>query len=310
MDAKQKRHQEYRSWKKGYYHLCTDGWKEGQIFQNPEQSRIGVAAIALATLKYDVVIYAYELMPNHIHIVLSATGSVCVDVFAFLKQRINYMLGQDGCRQLSRKYDFKLIPIDTPEALRRNILYLARNPYEKGFCLPGAHLWGSSYLVYNQFVNIIRGTPVEQMSIREVRRLTGSRETFPPQWEIHPALGILPVSFVNIEKVLSLFRSPKEYMTRLVKDYESYVSISNALEEEISFSQEEVQDVMSQTARSMFPDKSFGKLTEQDKCRLAVELHNRYHLPVKDLSTRLRIPEHIIMQSINSKDVGRNRVLA
>ena len=307
MDTKQKRHQEYRSWKKGYYHLCTDGWKEGQIFHNPEQCRGGVAAIALATLKFDVTMYAYELMPNHIHIVLSATGDVCVEVFAYLKQKLNQQLHNEGCLQLPTDYDFKLIPIDSPEALRRNILYLARNPYEKGYCLPGAHLWGSSYLVFNQFVNIIRGTPVEQLSVREVRRLTGSRETFPPQWEIHPALGILPINFVNTEKVLSLFRTPKEYMTRLVKDYESYVSISNALEEEMSFSQEEVLDIVFQTARSMFPDKSYGKLTEQDKCRLAVELVNKYRISTHDLSHRLRIPERIILQSIESKDIGKHR---
>ena len=307
MDTKQKRHQEYRSWKNGYYHLCTDGWKEGQIFQNPEQYRVGVAALALATLKFEMKIYAYELMPNHMHIVLSATGSVCVKIFGFLKQRLNLMLHHDGCLQLPSDYDFKLIPIDTPEALRRNILYLARNPYEKGFCLPGAHLWGSSYLVFNQFVDFIRGIPVEQMSVREVRHLTGSRETFPPQWEIHHVLGILPVNFVNIEKVLSLFRSPKEYMTRLVKDYESYVSISNALEEELSFSQEELQDIVFSTARNMFPDKSYAKLTEQDKCLLAGELGNKYHIPTNELIRRLRIPERIILQSIKSKDIGKHR---
>ena len=96
-------------------------------------------------------------------------------------------------------------------------------------------------------------------------------------------------------------------MTRLVKDYESYVSISNALEEELSFSQEELQDIVFSTARNMFPDKSYAKLTEQDKCLLAVELVNKYHIPTNELIRRLRIPERIILQSIKSKDIGKHR---
>ena len=307
MDAKQKRHQLYRSWKKGCYHLCTDGWKEGRIFNDREEFRDGMAMMGLASLKYDLSIYAFELMPNHLHILLSASGSTCVDLFGFIKWKLNMELHYDGYPPLPESYDFKLIPIDSAEALRKNVLYLARNPYEKGYCLPGGHLWGSSYLLFNQFSEAVRGIPSGQMPSREINRLTGSLETFPSEWEIHPELGVLPRNFVHTEKIRELFSSPKDYLSRLVKDYESFVSLSDSLGEEISFSSEEVRDIVSRMLRILFPEKSPANLSSQEKCRAAVELSDRYRLSARDLSLCLRIPEHMILQTLRSKDYGKGR---
>ena len=101
--------------------------------------------------------------------------------------------------------------------------------------------------------------------------------------------------------------SPKDYLSRLVKDYESFVSLSDSLGEEISFSSEEVRDIVSRMLRILFPEKSPANLSSQEKCRAAVELSDRYRLSARDLSLCLRIPEHMILQILRSKDYGKGR---
>ena len=98
MDKRQKKRQEYRKLPLGYYHLCTDGWGKGKLFHNRKQFALGMTAIALVSLRYNVKIYVFALMPNHIHILLSATGNDCVEVFDFLLRRINKQL-----KEISRK---------------------------------------------------------------------------------------------------------------------------------------------------------------------------------------------------------------
>ena len=65
---------EYRSLPKGYYHLCTDGWKDGKLFHTDEQYANGMNTMALIKVKYQVRIYAFELMKNHMHSILAGTG--------------------------------------------------------------------------------------------------------------------------------------------------------------------------------------------------------------------------------------------
>lgn len=72
---------EYKDLPKGYYHLSTDGKWKGIIFHTPELYAYGMILMGLVTLHYAVDIYAFTLMENHIHIVLSGTGSIAGKFF-------------------------------------------------------------------------------------------------------------------------------------------------------------------------------------------------------------------------------------
>ena len=66
MKTYRKPRNEYRSMGNGYYHFCTDGWKEGNIFNTVAQYAYGMVLIGLISIKYAIVIYDFTLMPNHI----------------------------------------------------------------------------------------------------------------------------------------------------------------------------------------------------------------------------------------------------
>lgn len=304
MNAKQKQILEYRSLPKGYYHFCTDGKFGGRLFHNNQEYAYGMCTIALLTLKYDVQIISFELMPNHIHIIIYGSGAECLDCFYYIVERVNNKLKADGMPTLPDNYWFKLIPVKDKLSLRKLVIYLARNKYETGSCTPQGHLWGTGYLVYNQFTKYIRGKKVKDMSVRAVRKITGSHITLPPEWEIHPELGILPSSFVRTDIVYELFPSVKDYVTSLVKDYESSASIAESVGEEIEWGKPEIRDIVSQVMLVEYPGKTISFLSKEQKGRLAVQLVSKYHIKTEALADVLGLPDYVIKQFLNSKDYG------
>ena len=89
MNTWDKRRAEYKEFKKYYYHLSSDGWKEGLLFHTKEQYAYGMTVMGLVTLKYGIVIYDFSLMPNHFHIILKGNGNQCLDAFDYLRMKIS-----------------------------------------------------------------------------------------------------------------------------------------------------------------------------------------------------------------------------
>ena len=309
MTGLQKRCKEYRGWKKGYYQLATDGWQEGKLFNRAEQFVYGVITFGLMQLKFGIRIYAYTLMPNHIHLVLSGTGNACVDAFEYFRRRISLKLEKDGDPPLPDDYGFKLIPIENEPQMRNQILYVLRNAYEKGWCTPLSYPWSSGWLLFSPLAAFIKGERADTMSIRSLKRLTGSHETIPGHWEFHPYLGLLPNSFVDTRLVMKLFPSVKHFQTQLVKDYEVYAKIAKELEEDISYSKEECIDIVNQLIQTHFQGKDLPQLTSDEKSVLAAAMNNTYSIPVSLIAETLSLHEKIVYQILRSKDYGHHPLL-
>lgn len=266
-----------------------------------------MASIALSVLKFRIIVYAFELMPNHLHVILEGTGRQCMKVFSFIKRRLSERLLEQGYSALPLEYGFKLRSIPDDDALRSQILYTVRNPYEKDYCVPGGHKWGSGYLYFNELANLITGEKVSEMHRVDIKRAIGSNETLPADWEIHPELGILPRNFVRVDLVEKLFSSAKEYLTRLVKEYETVVKIARSLGEEVDFSEAEVRDIVNTELRNSYPGRLFKNISQEEKCRVAVRLNEMLGLSVQQLSRALYLSDLTISQALRSKDYGIKR---
>lgn len=300
----QKERNVYRELPDGYYHLCLDRLEGRWLFHTSEDYRLGMASIALAYLKFGILVYAFELMPNHLHLIIRGTGEQCIRTFSFIKRRLSEQLLRRGYPALPEEYGFKIIPIPDLDALKSQILYTLRNPYEKDFCIPGGHLWGSDYLYFNELADFIRGNQVLAMHKADVRRMAGSNEKLPDNWEIHPVLGILPRNYIQADKVEKLFSSAKEYLTRLVKEYETMVKIARSLEEVVEFSEAEIRDLVNTELRNSYPGRPFKSISQDEKCKVAVRLNEMLGLTAYQLSQALFMSELTISQALRSKDYG------
>ena len=294
----------YRALPKGYYHFCTDGWKDGLLFNNEYQYVSAMTSLAIMTIKFNIVIYGFALMPNHVHVLLSGTGEACLKAFYLLIHRCARRLRLDGYPLLPDTYWFKLVPVENQESFRSHSLYIARNPYEKGLSNPGGYLWGSDYLFYNDWAGVIRGTRVNELTCRNLWEQLDCRDKLPTDWEIHPRLGILARNFVKTDMAYKLFPTSKSYMTRLVKDYETYVHVSDQLGEELTLSDTEIRDILYAQSAKLFPGKTHKQMTPDEKIRLAVTIVNHFHVPVQKVSSFLYISEYTINQALHSKAYG------
>lgn len=301
-----KKREEYRKMGNGYYHLSTDGWKEGNIFNSVAQFAYGMILIGLISIRYSLVIYDFTLMPNHIHIVLSGRGTDAVDAFLYLRKKLNARLVADRCKPLPEDYGFNLKPIMNEEQMMDNIMYLDRNHYEKQFAALGGYPWGSGYLNYSILGLMIDGKRADEFSERELVRMTGSRDTtIPGHWKFHPTLGLLPSSFVDTRLVKRLFKGPKDYNTRIVKDYEAFVSIAQSIEEEIVFDEQEIRDIISIVLKRDFNGKRLSLLDNDSRGKLAVTLSTQYDIPAEAIAHELKMTVHIVNQFLRSKDYGK-----
>lgn len=299
-----KRCSAYRTWGKGYFQLASDGWQEGLLFNRKEHYAYALATLGLMSLLFSLKIYAYALMPNHIHLVLSGTGDDCVDAFYFFRKRTSARLVKDGDPPLPRGYGFKLVPIHNEQEMRNHLLYVLRNPYEKMWCSPLGYLWSSGWLLYSQVGALIKGQKAENLSGRRIQSLLGSKTGIPGNWEFHPEIGLLPRSFVNTKLFYKLFPDVKQLGTSLIKDYEVFSQIARDLDETLSVSEEECRDIVSQLLAKHFGNRALPQLTREEKCLLAAEMHRQYQIPVPGISRALSMGEKTVYQILRSKEYG------
>jgi len=296
-----------RSLKKCYYHLSTDGWREGFLFHNNDQYAFGMIVIGLLTLKYDIKVYDFALMPNHVHILLSGTGESCLSVFDYLRKKLSARLKKEGYPPLPKDYWFKLVAVEDVEQMKNNFIYIDRNAYEQQQCVPSGYPWGAGYLHFSLLTNLIVGTAASAFSKRKLERMTGSRLPVPVHWQFHPQYGLLPSSFIDNSLFFRLFPSPKDYDTRLVKDYEAFVKVSRSLDESLDFTSMEVSDIIEHLLQKHFPGRRLSQLLNEEKGRLVTMLSKEYDLSADVISRALELPEYIVGQFLRAKDYGKQR---
>jgi len=307
MPRRRKERQTIRNLKKGYYHLSTDGWKDGFLFHTTEQYAYGMTVIGLLSLQADIIIYSFSLMSNHVHILLSGNGNACLKAFDYLRIKLSARLRKDGYSPIPDDYWFKLTLVEDQEQMKNNFIYVDRNAYEQQICVPTGYPWSSSYLHHSQWGTLIKGRRADSYSKRELEALTGSRTPIPPHWEFHPTLGLLPSSFIDNKLFFRLFNNPKDYESRLVKDYEAFVKVGKTLGETPVFSEGEINEIVEQLVLNLFPGRRIRQLSNDEKGRLAIVLMKNYGMTAGDVALAINVSEHIVNQWLRAKDYGKIR---
>lgn len=294
--------EEIRAKGNGYYHFCTDGLKTGNLFYNAAQLSFGMILIGLLVLKYNLKVYAFVLMPNHIHVILSGTGENCLKAFDYFKYKVSLRLKKDGFPPLPDDYGFILREIPDKDSMKSELAYVLRNPLEKDYSTIAGYVWGTGWLYHSGISEYISGKRVDEMSEREVTRLTGTELALPGHWRLHPVLGLLPGSFVDMSLAKRLFPAAKDFEVAMVKDFESFVRTARALNEDIEFSSSEIKSIVNLTLQNNFKGSSLNDLTQDAKCKLAVILGSKYGLSSYEISQGIYLKESIVRQVLSAKE--------
>lgn len=287
----------------GDYHFCTDGLKGGLIFNCVAEYAFGMILMGLICLKYHISIYAFTLMPNHIHIVLHGTGANCLLAFDYLKRKLSARLVRDGYTPLPQDYWFNLTRIESRQQLIYEIIYVLRNPLEMGLNVVGGYLWSSEWVYFSDFSKVLEGKPVASFSKRQLEKMLGGEETLPPHWLIHPVLGLLPSCFVDIDAFKLLFPTPKDLQIAIVKDYEVFFQIARRLGELKEYSKSEREGIVSQLLQKHFGGRNLNSLSESEKGKMMLILSREFGFNSYQISTSIFVKEKIVRQVLAAKEV-------
>ena len=293
----------YRELPLGRYHLVMDKLQKGGLFQRPEEYVEGMNTIALCQLRHPVRIVRFVLMWNHVHVILTATGSQCVDFFISAERRLSRMMIRSGRAPLPADYSFLLVPIRDDRQLADTILYVDRNPYETSLnLLPGGYLWGTGCLGFSETGRFFARVPASGYSVRDRCRMFHTRQTIPGWYGIHPETGMIyPDNYVDTQTVIHLFKSAARYQTRLSKAYEAFVEVASSVGEESVFSGDEVADIIRTICHERFKGVPYRMLGGEDKETLMVLLHRNYRLSPDEIAKHLSVSGYYVRQMLQAK---------
>jgi hypothetical protein len=99
-----------------------------------------------------------------------------------------------------------------------------------------------------------------------------------------------------------LFKTPKDYTTRLVKDYESFAKIAHSIDEEIEYQEQDVEVIVSSLLQRNYHGKPVSRLDGAELGRLIVTLNSQYNVSPEHIAGTLGISLHLVNQFLRAKD--------
>lgn len=277
-----------------YWHICSP--EDHQVmFYCDQEFKQGVTILAASASDCRVRIIAFELMNNHIHLILAGSENECVNLFEIYKQRLNRYLVSRGSGIFSKFFIPKVIPITDVKMLRNEISYVHRN------CIvpdpdksPFSYQWGTGYIYFNELAYLFPHTDFSSLKLKEKRELLRSRQVDLPEFfQVFNGM-ISPLSFCSIDEGQMYFRNAMSYYLAMFNDYESYSKIAKRDSETSIISYDEFFYAACSICKSEFGVNSPQKLSKEDKIKLAKRMHDDYHSNNAQLNRVLGIERAVL----------------
>lgn len=274
-----------------FWHLYTDGTKMHNIFNTAEDFELGMNLLAVSGCRNpEVKILAFELMQNHVHMILAGKARVCTMLFDDYKRRMKRVFRQSGRIVDWKGFDADMIQIDNIRSLRNEIIYVHRNAYvSKSSYTPYNYPWGSGIAYFNPFIKTVSVTDFNDLiydnrrayaHIRDISRLG--------KLKFQGSMVHIP-SFCSISLGESMFNDPRSYFNSLTRNAEAFSEIAARLKDSIFLTDDEMFAAALRYATQEFNVKQLLTLNPDQKIRLAKELHFKYNASNQQLRRLLKL---------------------
>ena len=284
----------------GYFHVCTDGRELPWMFQDDDDFIAGINRIGLCYLKTGVNIIAYVLMDNHVHFVLYGTMLQC-KLFINTYKRLTgiWILNKYGIGDYLRLLPTEIIRIENEESLLNTIAYLDRNPLMAGYkYMHGEYPWGSSRYAFKDISTLTLSKdgfkPISTLTRRRQRELLNSKVLFPDEWLINDSGMICPLSFLNIKKLESFYKSPMRYSYFLAKKLEGVVEQELEHSQKLFMPDKELRPIVNELVRTNFGNKELQQLDVNERIFIAKRLRHNYASTIKQISRMIHLEPSVL----------------
>ncbi len=127
-----------------YWHIYTTGTKMQNIFCCEEDFIVGMWCLASALhLSKGVQALTFELMANHVHLIVAGQRENCIKAFELFATRLRLAFPKRQRAIDWSKFKMDILPIESLQALRNEIIYTNRNAFVVNPAYtPDSYPWG------------------------------------------------------------------------------------------------------------------------------------------------------------------------
>lgn len=280
-----------------YWHLFTDGRNSEIIFRDQSEMITGMNILAISCVHYsDVKVFTFELMNNHLHMILAGAKDRCEALFCMFKARLWRCFMRNGRTVDLRRFNCELIEILSLQSLRNEIAYVNRNGYvTHQDCTPFSYPWGAGACFFNPFLSQIPSVPYSEFSIREKRKICHSNNVAIESSEIKVYKGvILPSCYCDICEAESFYRNAHHYFQHLSRRFEAYGEIASRLQESVFIADEEMYSAVCSLCMKLCNVKMPSQLTAKDRIEMARRMRQDYNASKRQIKAILKLDASIV----------------
>lgn len=269
-----------------FWHLCTPGENQQVIFISKEFYEFGMLLMAMCAFDCpNVRIITFELMANHIHIVLCGAKTDCEDLFELYKKRLSQYLRLQHSGIDLTNFIGTLHPIDSLESLRTRIAYTNRNNYVVDHNqTPWSFPYGANSFYFSEIHKAQENCRLGKLSVRSKRAMMHQHNCNYPDDAIVIGNYISPMSFCDIRLGESMFRNARHYFNKISRGIESYNDVARESGDSIFYTYDELFSAVYGICNQKYSGQKPNLLGKNDKLDLAKKLHYEYNADNRSIS--------------------------
>lgn len=274
-----------------YWHVYTDGTKMQNIFCCEEDFNAGMWCLAAALhLNKDVKALTFELMTNHIHLILAGQRNNSIKAFEIFAARLKKAFPKRERAIDWSLFKMDILPIENLQALRNEIIYANRNAFVANPAYtPDSYPWGGGCAYFSPWLKHLTTSPLGELPILAQRSLLHTKDIEPlADLRQMNSMPFIP-SFCNITLGESMFRDARSYFNSLTRNAEAFSQIASRLKDSVFLTDDELYSVLSSFISKEYSVKVPSELSARQKIETARHLHFNYNASNQQLRRMLRI---------------------
>lgn len=272
------------------YHLCTPE-NHHIIFRNSKDFKRGMTLVGIAAKACKKIqVFTFELMSNHLHMILIGSPEDIKEFFECLKKLLEKCLYLDGSRPDLKGLNMQLHQINTLENLRNAIAYANRNgSVVDRHVSPYTYPWGANMYFFNTEANRRFNEQKRRITVREKRGLTRSHK-YDDIEDLYMVDGyVCPLSFCCITDAENLFRDARHYFTKVSRHIESYDEIAKMIGEQIYYTDDDLYSIVCTWAMRKYDCKIPSQLQREQKIEAAKMIRREFNADIRKISRILKM---------------------
>ena len=261
-------------------HLCEQLW-----FKDDEDFKAGMNFVAIIAFTTGITILAFILMSNHVHFVVQATSEEAEAFINRFKQLYaNFYQRKYGVKKFLRRNGVNCQRLDmTGESLERGIAYTQMNPVAANICLNASgYRWGTGDCFFRD--KPVKGQRLGNLSFRKQSKILHSRIRLNQDWILSDDGYILPESYIPIQFVERVFRTPSRMNYFLNNSSKAKARMSQPEAALPSFRDQTIMSAVPEICRSLFRIENQNLLDEQRQAELIRQIRYRFSADIHQIA--------------------------